>query len=84
MTDLDSRNQGTRDAALVLPFAVAALLLPPIILVFATPALVSGIPVIVLYVYGVWGLAVLGAFLLARRLERQELALAKEEADGPG
>lgn len=83
MTDLDGGGQGTRDAALVLPFAVGLLLLPPLVLVFAKPLLVGGIPLIVLYIYGVWALAVLSAFLIARKLEHQEQAAAEGEgSDG--
>src|SRR5699024_8464692 len=74
MSDLDSHSHGIRDAAVILPFAVAALLLPPLVLVFATPTLVAGIPLIVFYIYGVWALAVMGAFLIARRLEVRERA----------
>jgi hypothetical protein len=54
--------------AAILPFAVAIMLLPPVILVFATPVRVLGLPLILLYVFGLWALAILSAFLLARRL----------------
>ena len=84
MSDLDSPGHGITDAALILPFAVAALLLPPLILVFATPTLVAGIPLIVLYVYGVWALAVVAAFLIARQLELRERARVQEDAAGSG
>ena len=46
--------QGTRDAASLLPVAAAILLLPPVIVVFAAPVLIAGIPLIVVYVFGVW------------------------------
>lgn len=80
MSDLESRGHGIRDAAVVLPFATAALLLPPLVLVFAQPSLVAGIPLIILYIYGVWALAVLGAFLIARHLDLRERARRKEDA----
>jgi uncharacterized membrane protein YdjX (TVP38/TMEM64 family) len=66
----EPRNQRTKDAAVLLPFVVLLLLVPPVILAFAAPAMVAGIPLIVVYVYGVWTIAVLVAFLVARRLDR--------------
>lgn len=72
MESWQSRTQGTRDAATALPVVAVFLLLPPVILVFAAPALVFGIPLIVIYVYGVWAAVVLAALLIARRLERAE------------
>ena len=59
--------QSTRDAATLLPVAAAVLLLPPFILVFAAPVHVVGIPLIVVYVFGVWAAVVLCAWLVARR-----------------
>jgi hypothetical protein len=58
--------QATRDAATLLPFAAAALLLPPFILVFAAPVLIAGVPLIVVYVFGVWATVILAAWLLSR------------------
>ncbi|MDF2094442.1 hypothetical protein [Aquibaculum arenosum] len=80
MSDLESHSHGIRDAAVVLPFAMAALLLPPLVLVFARPTLVAGIPLIILYIYSVWALAVLSAFLIARHLDLRERARRKEDA----
>ena len=60
-------EQGVRDAATLLPVAAAVLLLPPFILVFAAPVLIAGIPLIVVYVFGVWAAIVLCAWLVARR-----------------
>lgn len=82
MNELDGRNHGVRDAAVILPFAIGALLLPPLILVFATPSLLAGIPLIVLYVYGVWALAVISAFLIARKLELRERVGVAEDPSG--
>ena len=70
MSRWDADAQGARDAATLLPFAAAVLLLPPFILVFAAPALVAGVPLIVIYVFGVWAAVILGAWLLARRHAR--------------
>lgn len=60
--------QGTRDAALLLPVAATILLLPPFTIIFAAPVLIAGIPLIVIYVFGVWAAIVLCAWLLARNL----------------
>jgi hypothetical protein len=62
--------KGARDAATLLPFAAAVLLLPPFVLVFAAPVLVAGVPLIVIYVFGVWAAVILGAWLLSRRHAR--------------
>jgi hypothetical protein len=59
--------QAARDAATLLPIVATVLLLPPIILVFAAPVLVAGIPLIVIYVFSVWALIVFGAWLIASR-----------------
>jgi hypothetical protein len=67
----EARSQPAKDAAVLLPFVVLLLLLPPVILVFAAPVMVAGIPLIVVYVYGVWALSVLVAFLVAQRLDRK-------------
>lgn len=71
--------QGTRDAASLLPVAATVLLLPPFIVVFAAPVLIAGIPLIVVYVFGVWAAIVLCAWLLARNL-----AVADVELDAEG
>jgi len=55
-----------RDAATLLPFAAAILLLPPFVLLFAVPASVAGIPLIVVYIFGAWAAVVLAAWWLAR------------------
>ena len=70
--------QRVRDAATLLPVTAAILLLPPFILVFAAPVLVAGIPLIVLYVFGVWAAVVLCAWLLARNLAMADVAAGME------
>ncbi len=59
--------QTARDAATLLPVAGAVLLLPPFILLFAANVWVAGIPLIVVYVFGVWAAIIFGAWLVARR-----------------
>lgn len=71
---------GLRDAATLLPVTAAILLLPPFILVFAAPVLISGVPLIVIYLFGVWAAVVFLAWLLARRLAKAD-AGAEGEAE---
>lgn len=61
-----------KDAAVLLPFAGLFLLMPPFIGLFSPTARLAGIPVMVLYVFGVWGLLIALAALLARRLSASE------------
>jgi hypothetical protein len=71
-----------RSAAILLPIASSILLLPPFILVFAAPVLVSGVPLIVIYVFGVWTAIVLAALLLSRRLEPAEPSVNAGAGEG--
>lgn len=64
------RRRRLRDGALIMTLAGAFMLLPPFIRVFAAAASPWGIPLIVLYLFGVWAALILGCFLLARRLDR--------------
>lgn len=75
MKHWESRTRNVRDAAAILPVAAIFLLLPPVILIFSAPVLIAGIPLIVLYVYGVWACLILIALLVALRVE---------DADGDG
>lgn len=75
MKHWESRTRNVRDAAAILPLAAIFLLLPPVILIFSAPVLIAGIPLIVLYVYGVWACLILIALLVALRVE---------DADGDG
>jgi len=56
------------DAAVVVPLAALLLFMPPFISLFAVPASVFGIPLVVLYMFGVWAALVLLTWWLARRL----------------
>ncbi|MEX0760432.1 MAG: hypothetical protein WD100_12705 [Tistlia sp.] len=51
------------------------LLMPPVISLFVGPYSLFGIPVLVLYVFGVWLALILATALLARRLPRGERRL---------
>ncbi len=61
-------KRGTRDLASVLPFAAIFLFLPPFVLTFTAPVALGGIPLIVLYIFGVWALVILCAAIVASRL----------------
>lgn len=76
--------QRAEDAATILPFAAAALLVPPAILIFAVPASLAGIPLIMIYIFGLWAAVIGAAFLLARRLAESETAAADEEPPQAG
>ena len=57
-----------QDAAVVVPLAGLLLLMPPFMSLFAAPVSVLGIPLVVLYMFGVWAALVLLTWWLARRL----------------
>lgn len=81
----DPEAHGARDAATVLPVVTAILLMPPVVLIFAAPATVAGIPLVVVFIFGVWAAAIAAALLLARRLSARAPASVGEEpppADG--
>lgn len=69
MENWESLTRHVRDMASILPVAAIVLFLPPMILVFSAPVLVAGVPLIVLYLYGIWAGIILVALLVARRLE---------------
>ncbi|RUM99130.1 hypothetical protein EET67_05730 [Pseudaminobacter arsenicus] len=70
MASEEPDRQGLRDAATILPFAAAALLAPPLIWIFAGPTEPGRVPLIVIYIFGIWAVIILAAFLLARRIGR--------------
>ena len=59
-----------RDAAVLLPVLGLVLFMPPVITLFASAgAGVTGVPLIVVYVFGTWLGLIVAAALLSRRLE---------------
>lgn len=72
-------RQRIRDAATILPFAATALLVPPLIGIFAAPVALGGIPLIVLYIFTVWAIVIVSAFVLARQLARPASETPPEE-----
>lgn len=57
-----------RDAAMLLPAIGTFLFLPPAITLFVGTGTLGGVPLIVLYLFGVWLVLIACAAVLARRL----------------
>lgn len=70
-----------KSAAVLLPLLGLFLLFPPFVTLFIGPARPFGIPLIVLYLFGVWAAVVLATALLVRRL--QVPAAPDTPAEGP-
>ena len=66
------RGHRARDAALVLPLAGLVLVAPPVINLFLADLTVLGAPLLAVYLFAVWGLLILAARLLARRLREDD------------
>jgi len=63
-------NPKVRDLSILLPLAGVLLLMSPVLQVFNSLTLIFGVPVIVLYIFGVWlGLIILGAWLSRHQRE---------------
>jgi hypothetical protein len=62
-----------RHLAICLPLAGLFLLMPPALLVFSTSITLFGIPLIVVYLFGVWGTLIACAAALARYLGARDL-----------
>jgi hypothetical protein len=58
------------EKALVLAVSTFALLTPPIIAVFDLPFVLIGVPLLHVYAFGVWLLAIITGGVIARRLMR--------------
>ncbi len=59
-----------RDAAFVLPLACTLLFLPPYISVFDQDVSIFGVPLLHVYLFGVWLAAIVLTAVLSRRLVR--------------
>jgi hypothetical protein len=57
-----------RDAAALLPALAALLWMPPVVTLFTGAHTLWGVPLIVVYLFGVWLTLIVAAALLARRL----------------
>jgi len=65
-----TRNRKLRDSALLLPAFGAFLLISPLITVFTGATTILGLPLIFIYIFGVWLGLVLVARAMARRLDK--------------
>ena len=70
-----------RSAAVLLPMLGLFLLLPPFITLFTGPLRPFGIPLIVVYIFGVWLAIVLVTALLVSRLRAEPAAPNRDETD---
>ena len=68
--------------ALVMPLFGLLLLLPPVLWVFGAHVRVFGLPLELIYVFGVCGLLIIGTALMARRLD-SGVEATNEAADAP-
>jgi len=64
----DPGSPRLRDAATLLPVLAVFLLMPPVITLFTDTRTVGGVPLIVVYLFGIWLALIVAAALLAHRL----------------
>ena len=62
-----------RDIATVLPLALLLLVLPPYIRIFDQDSFLNGIPLLLIYIFGLWALVILASGLLSRNLVQHEM-----------
>jgi hypothetical protein len=78
------RGEGYQaDRALALTFFTLVLLTPPILLIFDVPIFIFGIPLLHIYCFGVWLIAIAFGALLSTRL-KDESAGPQSSADSDG
>ncbi len=63
-----------RHLAACLPVAGLFLLMPPALFVFGTETSIAGVPLIVLYIFGIWAGLIACAAALARHLDTRDLS----------
>ena len=82
-----------RDIAVVLPIALLLTFLPPYVRIFDQNGLLGGVPLLLVYIFGIWSLVILASALLGRRLCQSEMenttegtqaAAADEPTTSPG
>jgi hypothetical protein len=61
---------GTKDAATLILCLGIVLLLPPIAFIFDKPIVLFGVPLVVLYMFGVWFALVFASFMISRQLRK--------------
>ena len=72
------RKDKTTHLALLLPLIGTFLLMPPAVLVFDLPINLGGIPLIVVYLFAIWGFLITGALILARQLSPKAESIASD------
>ncbi|MCF6273274.1 MAG: hypothetical protein L3J37_08815 [Rhodobacteraceae bacterium] len=65
-----TRKRKLRDSAVLLPVLGAFLLVSPLITIFTGAGTLFGLPLIFIYIFGVWLGLVLAARAMARRLDK--------------
>ena len=65
-------RQKARDAILALTIFGALLLMPPILPFFDRPLSLAGVPLIVIYVFGVWLALIVLTWVLSRRVPMEK------------
>lgn len=78
--DPAARQSRSKEAALVIPLFGLFLLLPPLLSLFEGASTIFGIPVLYVYVFGVWFGLVIAGMWLARRLEAEEQDAIRDTA----
>ncbi len=83
MSDRTLRSRKAPDAAIVLPLFGVFLLMPPVIGLFASPLSIWNVPLIVLYIFGVWAGLILCAIILARHLDDAPASPPPPDTEAP-
>ncbi|WP_156460204.1 hypothetical protein [Mesorhizobium sp. Root157] len=89
---MKGEQAGREDVAVLVPFFGIVLLMPPLLNLFEGLRAPFGVPLEVLYLFGVWLLVIAGAVLLSRRkqfrettpIAMQEKNMRPSSADPPG
>jgi hypothetical protein len=57
---------------ILLGMLIFLLLNPPLLQIFNHDTILGGVPVLILYLHGVWLLAIIGLYILGKRLSSRE------------
>lgn len=83
--DLQLARRKIRDRSVALLLVGIAFLMPPMVHVGLIGETFFGLPFALLYLFGVWGLLIVGAALLAKPLRDSDKLIARKgETDTPG
>ena len=77
----EPQSEKLRHLAVCLPFLGLFLLMPPALLVFDADASLAGMPLIVLYLFGVWAGLIIAAAILSRYLDQRAPVLPSNDPD---